>query len=61
MKDGHYKARNLIPYEIADAICRKIGKGQRFAVYVVIPLFPEGSPSSVAVQVRVFIFNILIS
>ena len=44
------KARNLIPYELAKAICNKIQKNERFAAYVVLPMFPEGDPHSAAVQ-----------
>jgi phospholipase D1/2 len=51
--DRHNKARHVIPFEIADAVCRKIAAGQRFAVYVVIPLFPEGDPSSGALQASI--------
>ncbi len=56
LEDAHYMAKNMIPYEIADAVCRKIAEGQRFAVYIVIPLFPEGDPSSAPVQVRSYCF-----
>lgn len=54
LDDAHYKARTMIPYEIAKAICRKIAEGKRFVVYIVMPLFPEGDPSSAALQVRLY-------
>ena len=50
LREATSKARHLIPYELANAICEKIKKGQRFAVYVVLPMFPEGDPHSAAVQ-----------
>ena len=36
--------------EIVAKIEDKIRAGERFAVYVVIPLFPEGDPESVTMQ-----------
>ncbi|KAI7745918.1 hypothetical protein M8C21_005546 [Ambrosia artemisiifolia] len=43
-------ADNLIPMELALKIVSKIRAGERFAVYVVIPMWPEGVPSSATVQ-----------
>lgn len=43
-------ADNLIPMELALKIVSKIRAGERFAVYVVIPMWPEGDPKSVSVQ-----------
>lgn len=43
-------ANHLIPMELALKICSKIREGQRFAVYVVIPMWPEGVPDSGPVQ-----------
>lgn len=43
-------ADNLIPMELALKVASKIRAGERFAVYVVIPLWPEGVPSSATVQ-----------
>ncbi|XP_023743195.1 phospholipase D delta [Lactuca sativa] len=43
-------ADNLIPMELALKIASKIRAGERFAVYVVIPMWPEGVPSSATVQ-----------
>ena len=43
-------ADNLIPMELALKIVSKIRSRERFAVYIVIPMWPEGVPSSGAVQ-----------
>ncbi|KAJ0913801.1 putative phospholipase D [Helianthus annuus] len=43
-------ANNLIPMEIALKIANKIRAKERFAVYIVIPMWPEGSPTSTATQ-----------
>lgn len=43
-------ADNLIPMELALKIASKIRAKERFAVYVVIPMWPEGDPKSAAVQ-----------
>ncbi|XP_008445312.1 phospholipase D delta-like [Cucumis melo] len=47
-------ADNLIPMELALKIASKIRANERFAVYVVIPMWPEGAPSSVSVQEILF-------
>jgi len=44
------KCENLIPTEITLKICEKIHQGKRFAVYILIPMWPEGVPESAAVQ-----------
>ncbi|KAK9071459.1 hypothetical protein SSX86_010028 [Deinandra increscens subsp. villosa] len=43
-------ADNLIPMELAQKIASKIRNKERFAVYVVIPMWPEGIPTSATVQ-----------
>ncbi|KAL3639008.1 hypothetical protein CASFOL_016915 [Castilleja foliolosa] len=43
-------ADNLIPMELALKIVSKIRAKERFTVYVVIPMWPEGAPSSASVQ-----------
>lgn len=43
-------ADNLIPMELALKIVSKIRAKERFAVYVVIPMWPEGVPQSNSVQ-----------
>ncbi|KAF3446841.1 hypothetical protein FNV43_RR12021 [Rhamnella rubrinervis] len=47
-------ADNLIPMELALKIASKIRAKERFAVYVVMPMWPEGVPSSAAVQEILF-------
>ncbi|KAI4336729.1 hypothetical protein L6164_015220 [Bauhinia variegata] len=47
-------ADNLIPMELALKIVSKIRAKERFAVYVVIPMWPEGIPSSASVQEILF-------
>ncbi|GBG86059.1 hypothetical protein CBR_g40960 [Chara braunii] len=39
-----------IPYQIAQKIVRKIERRENFVVYVVIPMWPAGDPSSSAVR-----------
>jgi phospholipase D1/2 len=41
---------NLVPVEIALKVAAKIRCGERFAVYVVTPMWPEGVPAGEAVQ-----------
>ncbi|TYH87534.1 hypothetical protein ES332_D01G123600v1 [Gossypium tomentosum] len=43
-------AQNLIPMELALKITSKIRAKERFAVYIVIPMWPEGDPTSASVQ-----------
>lgn len=43
-------ANNLIPMEIALKIADKIKAHERFAVYIVIPMWPEGNPTGAATQ-----------
>lgn len=47
-------ADNLIPMELAQKIVSKINANERFAVYVVIPMWPEGIPNGTAVQEILF-------
>ncbi|XP_076067963.1 uncharacterized protein LOC143040639 isoform X2 [Oratosquilla oratoria] len=44
------KCTHLIPLEIATRISNAIKAGEDFRVYIVIPLHPEGDPTSSAVQ-----------
>jgi phospholipase D1/2 len=46
-KSGCY---NLVPLEIAKKIVYKIERNERFAVYIVIPMHPEGIPEESSVQ-----------
>ncbi|KAM7258465.1 hypothetical protein ACFE04_014206 [Oxalis oulophora] len=41
---------HLIPKELSLKICSKIEAGERFTVYVVVPMWPEGVPESGSVQ-----------
>ncbi|XP_024990266.1 phospholipase D delta-like [Cynara cardunculus var. scolymus] len=47
-------ADNLIPVELALKIASKIRANERFSVYVVIPMWPEGVPSSASAQEILF-------
>lgn len=49
-KDRHSGCKNLIPLEIALKVAKKIKERDRFAVYIVIPMWPEGTPESETVQ-----------
>lgn len=53
-------ADNLIPIELALKIASKIRANERFAVYVVIPMWPEGAPTSVSVQ-EILFWQVIIS
>ncbi|XVE73955.1 hypothetical protein DITRI_Ditri11bG0159800 [Diplodiscus trichospermus] len=43
-------ANNLIPMEIALKIASKIKANERFAAYIVVPMYPEGVPTGAATQ-----------
>ncbi|ANM67843.1 phospholipase D gamma 3 [Arabidopsis thaliana] len=43
-------ANNLIPMEIALKIANKIRAREKFAAYIVIPMWPEGAPTSNPIQ-----------
>ncbi|KAK4487448.1 hypothetical protein RD792_005913 [Penstemon davidsonii] len=43
-------ANNLIPMEIALKIANKIRARERFSVYVIVPMWPEGVPTSTPTQ-----------
>ncbi|KAL2539333.1 Phospholipase D alpha 2 [Abeliophyllum distichum] len=43
-------ALNLIPKELSLKIVSKIEAGERFTVYIVVPMWPEGIPESASVQ-----------
>lgn len=47
-------ANHLVPIELALKIVSKIKERQDFAVYIVIPMWPEGVPSSTSVQEILF-------
>lgn len=44
----------MIPMELALKIVSKIKAKKRFAVYVVIPMWPEGVPTTAAMQEILF-------
>ena len=44
------KCCNLIASEITWKVCEKIEAGERFAAYIVVPMWPEGIPDSGSVQ-----------
>ncbi|GMH16011.1 hypothetical protein Nepgr_017852 [Nepenthes gracilis] len=48
--DRNSGCRNLIPIEIALKVVEKIRAKERFAAYIVIPMWPEGAPESQAVE-----------
>jgi phospholipase D1/2 len=48
--DSKAKCGNLIAAELMLKICQKIEAGERFAAYIVVPMWPEGIPESGAVQ-----------
>ncbi|XXG86315.1 hypothetical protein AAC387_Pa11g1234 [Persea americana] len=48
------EADNLVPVELALKIVSKIRAKERFAVYIVIPMWPEGDPTSASVQEILF-------
>ena len=49
-EDQDAGALHLIPMELTRKICSKIEDGERFTVYVVVPMWPEGIPESGSVQ-----------
>ncbi|PNX72187.1 phospholipase D epsilon-like protein, partial [Trifolium pratense] len=49
-KDKNVGCTNLIPIEIALKVVSKIKAKERFAVYIVIPMWPEGVAESESVQ-----------
>jgi phospholipase D1/2 len=49
-KDTAVHCSNLVAAEITLKICAKIHAGQRFAAYILVPMWSEGIPESKAVQ-----------
>ena len=47
-------AENLIPIELAIKIARKIKAKEPFAAYIIIPMWPEGNPTTAAMQEILF-------
>lgn len=52
-------ANNLIPMEIALKIADKIKANERFAAYIVIPMWPEGVPTGAATQ-RILFWQVIL-
>ena len=52
--DRSTKSNHTVPLEITKKICEKIETGEPFKVYIVIPMFPEGDPTSMASQEILF-------
>ncbi|XWS19088.1 hypothetical protein CRYUN_Cryun32bG0101200 [Craigia yunnanensis] len=50
IKPEDINALHLIPKELSLKIVSKIEAGERFTVYVVLPMWPEGIPESASVQ-----------
>ncbi|KAK9277016.1 hypothetical protein L1049_006555 [Liquidambar formosana] len=53
------RANNLMPTEIALKIAKKIRANKRFAAYIVIPMWPEGVPTSIPTQ-RILFWQALV-
>jgi len=49
-KERNTKARHTVPREIVTKIIEKMDQGEEFVCYVVIPMYPEGDPTSMASQ-----------
>ena len=54
LDDKETLTNHLIPRELTQKIIEKISCGEPFKVYVVIPMFPEGDPSTAAIQEILF-------
>ncbi|EEF44789.1 phospholipase D alpha 1 isoform X1 [Ricinus communis] len=50
IKPEDINALHLIPKELSLKILSKIAAGERFTVYIVVPMWPEGIPESASVQ-----------
>ena len=48
------KCSNLVAAEILLKICHKIENNERFAAYILIPMFPQGTPESQTVQAKLY-------
>lgn len=51
IRDEDIGALHIIPKELSLKIVSKIEAGERFSVYIVVPMWPEGHPESTSVQV----------
>ena len=50
LKEKDTLTHHIIPMELTEKIISKIRSGEEFKVYVCIPMYPEGDPSSAASQ-----------
>ena len=50
MEDSDTLAQHIVPLEIAQRVCDKINAGENFKAYIVIPMFPEGDPTTMPSQ-----------
>jgi len=50
LSENDTNCRHTIPAELVQKIVDKIHLGQRFVAYIVIPMFPEGDPTSAPIQ-----------
>ena len=50
LQNDDVNCHHTIPSEIAQKVVNKIFAGERFTAYIVIPMFPEGDPSSAPIQ-----------
>eukprot|EP00092_Neocalanus_flemingeri_P027266 GFUD01029568.1.p1 GENE.GFUD01029568.1~~GFUD01029568.1.p1 ORF type:complete len:832 (-),score=202.16 GFUD01029568.1:287-2782(-) len=50
LEDSGTNCNHTIPVELATKICNKMFAGERFTAYVVIPMWPEGDPTSAPMQ-----------
>eukprot|EP00915_Cephaloidophora_sp_WS-2016_P007219 GHVH01009807.1.p1 GENE.GHVH01009807.1~~GHVH01009807.1.p1 ORF type:complete len:2048 (+),score=297.63 GHVH01009807.1:219-6362(+) len=51
---SRFKCNHLVPYAIARKVCDKIRCFEPFTTYIVLPLYSEGSPETVAIQEILF-------
>lgn len=56
LSENDTNCRHTIPAELVQKIVDKIHLGQRFVAYIVIPMFPEGDPTSAPIQVSFEVF-----
>jgi phospholipase D1/2 len=53
-KDSNVLCNHIIPVEIIAKISNKMRSGERFTAYIVIPMWPEGDPTSGPMQAILF-------
>jgi len=53
-EDNGVLCNHTIPVEITTKICNKMFAGERFTAYIVIPMWPEGDPTSAPMQAILF-------